>query len=93
MVCPIYLALYSLPCLMCCLHVRMHLLETMPSSLPKLLNAVKWSQHKDVSVVCAYIHTAVWFKEATFPCKYDAEIKIQHKLAIRILGLLFNVYV
>ena len=30
---------------------RMHLLETMPSSLPKLLNAVKWSQHRDVSVV------------------------------------------
>lgn len=31
--------------------IRMHLLETMPSSLPKLLNSVKWSHHKDVSVV------------------------------------------
>ena len=30
---------------------RMHLLEHMPASLPKLLNAVKWNHHKDVAVV------------------------------------------
>ena len=30
---------------------RMFLLENLPSSLPKLLNSVKWSQHKDVAVV------------------------------------------
>ena len=27
----------------------------MPSSLPKLLNAVKWSQHKDVAVVSHHV--------------------------------------
>lgn len=31
---------------------RMYLLEAMPSSLPKLLNAVKWNQHKDIALVC-----------------------------------------
>lgn len=35
----------------CIYFFRMHLLEHMPSSLPKLLSAVKWSQHKDVAVV------------------------------------------
>lgn len=46
----------------CIAFLRMHLLETMPSSLPKLLNAVKWSHHRDVSVVsynnivCTYIN-------------------------------------
>ena len=30
---------------------RMYLLENLPSSLPKLLNSVKWSQHKDVAFV------------------------------------------
>ena len=30
---------------------RMYLLENLPASLPKLLNSVKWSQHKDVAVV------------------------------------------
>ena len=37
---------------------RMYLLQV-PSSLPKLLNSVKWSQHKDVAVVrlpILYIH-------------------------------------
>lgn len=30
---------------------RIHLLEKMPSSLPKLLKVVKWNQHKDVTLV------------------------------------------
>ncbi|XP_019860158.1 PREDICTED: phosphatidylinositol 4,5-bisphosphate 3-kinase catalytic subunit beta isoform-like [Amphimedon queenslandica] len=30
---------------------RMYLLENLPSSLPKLLNSVKWYQHRDVAVV------------------------------------------
>lgn len=30
---------------------RFFLHEKLPSSLPKLLNSVKWSQHKDVAVV------------------------------------------
>uniref|UniRef100_A0A1X7T3H7 PIK helical domain-containing protein n=1 Tax=Amphimedon queenslandica TaxID=400682 RepID=A0A1X7T3H7_AMPQE len=29
---------------------RMYLLENLPSSLPKLLNSVKWYQHRDVAV-------------------------------------------
>ena len=30
---------------------RVHLLESTPSSLPKLLNSVKWNNHKDVAIV------------------------------------------
>ena len=29
----------------------LYLQQAMPSSLPKVLNAVKWNQHKDVAVV------------------------------------------
>lgn len=34
----------------------MYLLENLPSSLPKLLNSVKWYQHKDVAVVSSTVH-------------------------------------
>lgn len=40
-----------------CRVCRMHLIE-IPSSLPKLLSAVKWSHHKDVALV-SMIHTNV----------------------------------
>ena len=54
--------LYHTDCVIaghCC---RMYLLEAMPSSLPKLLNAVKWSQHKDVALVrCCTVSKANGF--------------------------------
>ena len=34
---------------------RMHLLETTPSSLPRLLSSVKWGQYKDVAVVSGHV--------------------------------------
>ena len=34
---------------------RMHLLETTPSSLPRLLSSVKWNQYKDVAVVSGHV--------------------------------------
>lgn len=40
---------------------RMHLLENLPSSLPKLLNSVKWHQHKDVAVVSAYLINLIFY--------------------------------
>lgn len=44
---------------------RVHLLESVPSSLPKLLNSVKWGQHKDVAVVgvnrfSTYLYFIYW---------------------------------
>ena len=39
---------------------RMYLLENLPSSLPKLLNSVKWYQHTDVTVVSIYMHTYMY---------------------------------
>ena len=33
------------------LSCSLYLQQAMPSSLPKVLNAVKWNQHKDVAVV------------------------------------------
>ena len=37
------------------LSCSLYLQQAMPSSLPKVLNAVKWNQHKDVAVVSIII--------------------------------------
>ena len=34
----------------------LYLQQAMPSSLPKVLNAVKWNHHKDVAVVSDSVH-------------------------------------
>ena len=35
----------------------LYLQQAMPSSLPKVLNAVKWNHHKDVAVVSDSVHS------------------------------------
>lgn len=59
--------------------LRMHLLETMPSSLPKLLNAVKWSHHRDVSVV-SYNNIVCTYINALCMCGYYVKLGCKNLL-------------
>ena len=68
---------------------RMHLLESSPSALPRLLTSVKWNQYKDVAVVMEpHLPNIISLSRCVFNLKHTCMLICTNKIFLLPLGFL-----